>query len=313
MPDTPEFIVKLVANTERRRHSLLLPGYIEVGNLVVEVKGLLDTGADAVIINRKFVEKHKLPTVLLPKPLIFRNADDSENKMGKVTHRVEGIFRLNNRKLPTYWYVADIGRDDIIFGMPWIRAYNPTIEWDSGRVTFGDALLKRQEKIFKYRQTHAPPPGTLWGLPMVTTNDETVISFVSSREEDLEDEDCVPHNPDKYLEQLLRLAKQKPRYVRASTNISTEIAIAAQEGKKKKSLDELLPDFLQDHRKVFEEEASERFPPSRPYDHAIDLKDGYVPEKKENWGKIYPLAITELEELKKFLAENLRKGYIRES
>ncbi|RPD52737.1 hypothetical protein L227DRAFT_514347 [Lentinus tigrinus ALCF2SS1-6] len=94
---------------QRRRHALLIPGYMQVGNKAVEIKGLINTGADAVIVNRKIVERYNLPIVRLPKTPTFRNADDSVNKMGTITHRVEGTFNINGKKLPTKWYVADIG------------------------------------------------------------------------------------------------------------------------------------------------------------------------------------------------------------
>ena len=124
--------VNLVTNTQRRRHAMLIPSYIEVGDKAVEVKGLIDTGAEAIIINSKLVDQYNLPTVRLPRALTFRNADDSVNKKGNITHRVEGKLRIKNQRLPTRWYVADLGRDDIILGMPWIRRYNPNIDWQSG-------------------------------------------------------------------------------------------------------------------------------------------------------------------------------------
>ena len=59
---------------------MLIPGYIEVGGKAVEVKALIDTGAEAIIINSKLVEQYNLPTVRLPRALTFHNADDSMNK-----------------------------------------------------------------------------------------------------------------------------------------------------------------------------------------------------------------------------------------
>ncbi|KAI0324930.1 hypothetical protein GY45DRAFT_1261857, partial [Cubamyces sp. BRFM 1775] len=107
---------------------------MQVQDKAVEIKGLIDMGADVVIVNKKVVDKYNLLTVRLPKTLTFRNADDSVNSMGTITHRVEGTFNLHGKKLPTNWYVADIGRDDVLFGMPWIRKYNPNIDWESGRI-----------------------------------------------------------------------------------------------------------------------------------------------------------------------------------
>uniref|UniRef100_A0A0W0FUX0 Reverse transcriptase domain-containing protein n=1 Tax=Moniliophthora roreri TaxID=221103 RepID=A0A0W0FUX0_MONRR len=54
---------------------------------------------------------------------------------------------------------------------------------------------------------------------------------------------------------------------------------------------------------------AERFPPSRPYDHAIDLKPDFKPRDC----KIYSLSPKEWIEQDKFLDENLQKGYIQPS
>ena len=71
-----------------------------------------------------------------------------------------------------------------------------------------------------------------------------------------------------------------------------------------------IPEEYQQHLKVFSEEELHRFPPPRPWDHAIDLKEG-VP-KAINC-KIIPTTMEEDEALKKFIKEQLEKGYIRKS
>ena len=45
------------------------------------------------------------------------------------------------------------------------------------------------------------------------------------------------------------------------------------------------------------------------WDHAIDVKEGFVPRKE----KVYPLLREEREEMREFIQELLRKGYIRPS
>ena len=45
------------------------------------------------------------------------------------------------------------------------------------------------------------------------------------------------------------------------------------------------------------------------WDHAIDVKEGFVPRK----GKVYPLSREEREEVREFMKKQLRKGYIRPS
>jgi len=48
-------------------------------------------------------------------------------------------------------------------------------------------------------------------------------------------------------------------------------------------------------------------PTRKIWNHAIDMKKGFVPRK----GKIYPLSREEREDVCEFIKEQLRKGYIR--
>ena len=60
---------------------------------------------------------------------------------------------------------------------------------------------------------------------------------------------------------------------------------------------------------MFGKKQSERMPTRKVWDHTIDVKKGFVPRK----GKVYPLSREEKEEVRKFIEEQLRKGYIRSS
>ena len=60
---------------------------------------------------------------------------------------------------------------------------------------------------------------------------------------------------------------------------------------------------------VFSKKASEQMSTRKLWNHTIDTKKGFVPRK----GKIYLLSREEREEVCEFIAEQLRKGYIRPS
>ena len=60
---------------------------------------------------------------------------------------------------------------------------------------------------------------------------------------------------------------------------------------------------------VFGKKTSEWMPTRKLWDHAIDMKEEFVPRK----GKVYPLSREEQEEVHKFISEQLRKEYIRPS
>jgi hypothetical protein len=71
-----------------------------------------------------------------------------------------------------------------------------------------------------------------------------------------------------------------------------------------------IPLEYQQHVKVFNEEASNRFPPSRPWDHAIKLKED-TPKAIDC--KVYPVTPTEDKALLKFLKDMQKRGYIQPS
>ena len=58
--------------------------------------------------------------------------------------------------------------------------------------------------------------------------------------------------------------------------------------------------------KVFGKKQSERIPTRKLWDYAIDVKKGFIPRK----GKIYLLLREEREEIREFVKEQLKKGYI---
>jgi len=91
-----------------------------------------------------------------------------------------------------------------------------------------------------------------------------------------------------------------------------------QEGKKKKVrkteknkdkevLRELVPRRFWKWKKVFGKKKLERMLVQKTWDHAIELKEGFMPRK----GKVYSLSREEREEVQKFIEDQLRKGYIR--
>jgi len=76
-----------------------------------------------------------------------------------------------------------------------------------------------------------------------------------------------------------------------------------------RKMEEMVPRWFHKYLKMFEKKESERMPTRKTWDHAIDLREGFVPKKS----KIYPLSRVEREEIQEFVKDQLRKGYIRPS
>ena len=82
-----------------------------------------------------------------------------------------------------------------------------------------------------------------------------------------------------------------------------EVAKSEAEAKK------LVPERFHRWIKVFGKKQSERMPTQKIWDHVIDMKEGFVLKKE----KVYPLSREEREEVREFIQEQLRKGYIQPS
>ena len=71
----------------------------------------------------------------------------------------------------------------------------------------------------------------------------------------------------------------------------------------------MVPEKFHKWIKVFGKKQSERMPTRKVWDHAIDIKEGFMLRK----GKVYLLSREEREEVREFVKEQLRKGYIQPS
>jgi hypothetical protein len=90
------------------------------------------------------------------------------------------------------------------------------------------------------------------------------------------------------------------------TNIATELAIEENSKKQNKTDEQLVPAEYHEYLDIFSKEKAHRFPELRPWDHKIEMKEGFEPKLFKN----YNLTLAEQLKLDKFLKENLEKGYI---
>ena len=95
-------------------------------------------------------------------------------------------------------------------------------------------------------------------------------------------------------------------WINAKTNIAMKLAIEENMKKQELLVKQQVP--LENHKflDIFNENRVNRFPDKRPWDHKIEMKEGYEPKSF----KVYNLTPAEQTELDKFLKDNLDKGYI---
>jgi len=203
----------------------------------VVVKALLDSGATGLFMDTTFAKEKGFKIEKLKKPLLVRNVDRMTNVGGAITHQVECNMFFKGHVERARMDIYNLGKTELILGMPWLAAHNPEIDWEKGEV----------------KMTRCPP---IYGK---------------------------------------RKQEGKEKKVRKT-----------EKDEDKKVLRKLVPRRFWKWKKVFGKKKSERMPVQKTWDHAIELKERFIPRK----GKVYSLLKEERGEVQKFVEDQLRKGYI---
>jgi len=124
----------------------------------VIVKALLDSGATGMFVDKKFAERHGFRMEKLEKSLVVTNVDGSNNSGGRITHEIECNVYYKGHQERMKFDVCNLGRTDVILGMPWLAAHNPEIDWEREEVKMtrcppwcgrGDRSKGTREKVIR--------------------------------------------------------------------------------------------------------------------------------------------------------------------
>ena len=225
-PEIPSVIT--CSDSESR---IFIPVEITLQSENVGTKALVDSGAEGLFIDHKFVEKHGIQTNPVRQAIQAQNVDGTMNNCGLITREATLDFVIGHQEQRETFLVTSLGSHDLILGHPWLERQNPVIDW--------------QQRIIEL----------------------SAMSHISK---------------------------------------ATELAQAHYQ-KDTRPLEEQVPSYLHPYLDVFSEEKAKEFPPSRSYDHQIELKEGFVPKI----AKVLPMAPKQEQMLNEFLDKNLAKGYIK--
>ncbi|KAF9799016.1 hypothetical protein IEO21_10631 [Rhodonia placenta] len=241
---------------------------------------MVDSGATTKFINKCFITKNRVRTRKFKEPIPLYNIDGTLNKDGSISEVAVLQMQIGDHVEKTVFTVMDIGPEDVIVGLDWLREHNPEIDWESGSLK-----LSQCSETCSTRKTGR--------MEQAATARDMGVRPTARRP----------------WEQGITLPGAPQLFIAAGHTYSQ--LFIEKEIKKKvvKTTEESVPEQYHEFLKVFSKEASERLPERKPYDHAIELVPGY----STFHSKVYPLSNNEQEELDKFLKEQLAKGYIRES
>ena len=248
----------------------------------VTVEALLDSGVTGLVMSSEFAKKQGFKLKKLEKPINVRNVDGLFNKEGPIENTVEVNIYYQGYRERTEIDMIGGQKWTVILGMPWLAHHNPEIDWRTGEV----------------KMTRCPEEcGKQW-RPV-----QGKLGWEKQKEEKAKEE------AGKKREEKEKMKRQKKGKTMEVKKIAEEWEIWDEEEKAAKSEMEakkMVPEKYHQWIKVFGKKQSERMLMRKLWDHAIDVKEEFVLRK----GKVYPLSREEREEVREFIKEQLRKGYI---
>jgi hypothetical protein len=239
---------------------------------------LVDSGATDNFIDPRLLKRLGLRSLRLERPRKIWNIDGTNNRAGMISDYVDLNVQSGNKGTKMRFLVTDLGLEDLILGYPWLAYFEPKFSWKEGVIdTIHLPIIIRSLSWHQTTQT--------------IVSNATVARIVTD-----------PLN-DREKDQIVQELEEE---CSSGRGMATQFAQDVQQYTQMVEI----PSEYRRHAKVFDEEASNRFPPSRPWDHAIELK---VDAPKAIDCKVYPMTPTEDEALLKFLKDMQKRGYIRPS
>ena len=215
------------------------------------------------------------------------------------------------------FYIINGGKENAILGHPWLETVNPIINWKKGTVTIPPtkdqslalSFAHLAERASYLTKNTCPTASTINPRKKTTLNQEeqnSLCRYLSAESPEHFTERAVDSFIINHIQQCgSRFITPLAAATLNKLTMSTDLAMQAEAVKPKKTL----PAEYAEYAQVFSKEATGHIPPSRPYDHAINLDESFIPKI----GKLYPLSVKEQEAADEFIDENLHSGKIRPS
>jgi hypothetical protein len=296
---------------------------------VLATNALLDCGATSLFIDTEYVKRKRLTVRNLARPIPVYNVNGTFNEAGAISGIVDVVLQYKGHTERAQFAVTGLGKQDLILGYTWLHEHNLEVDWQTNTVKMSRCPAKcctctkevKAEKQEKQQEAHRGQACRTGPIPSVDNNLHDIPDLVP----DSDDTDCDDPGPssgksdtpaamdDESIEEGDRIFAtcfhNEPAEVCATQNISQWLAEAFHKNSETKSFQDSALDYLHDFEDVFSKTSFDELPAQKPWDHAIKL----IPDAQNKSYKVYPLSISEQEQLDKFLEENLMSGRIRPS
>lgn len=255
---------------------------IIIDNKSVPLHALIDCGATGFsFVDEEFARQHNLPLVPLKEARSLEVIDGRPISSGDITHICKVPFMIDNHFEHLPMFVTALGHYPLVLGIPWLRRHGPSIDFEANTLTFNsprclEGCLSKPLPVTVEAEDKEVPRHKQLQVAMIGA--AAFLHLVNKQHLEV-------------FSVTLAELKNTPQ--------------AAQ-----KDLRELVPEEYHSFLDLFDEAKSDKLPPRRPYDHKIPLKN---PNSAPPFRPMYSMSHNELEVIRKYIEENLSKGFIRSS
>ena len=268
---------------ERRGHWIVEVNATDGYGKPFRAKAVIDSGSAADVIDPRLVNKKRLPYRPKERPVIVRIGEGTpyEYNNGTIIDEATLLIKVDGDEQKVTFDVIPVYSYDIILGKPWLKKYNPMIDWERNQLDFGrkhPAQTAQQDDVLSssHKEEESSP---LW-IRFHETEDPNDLGYETGDDP----EAVVCHgSPQKTT------SKQDQDGQDDSMGDLTKVPKEYHE-------------FSIFRKKI------PRLPDYGPYDHEIKLKEG----AQLRFFKPYHLNPAQDEALQEYIRENLKNGFIRE-
>ena len=87
---------------------------------IMSIKALIDSGATGLFIDQGYVNRSRLTTRTLSKPIPVFNVDGTPNEAGSIREVVDVVLRYQDHSERVQFAVTGLGKQDVILGYTWL-------------------------------------------------------------------------------------------------------------------------------------------------------------------------------------------------
>lgn len=120
------------------KQSIRVPVYLAWSDGAAEALALIDSGAGGIFLDQSFVKTHRIPSSPLWNPIQVHNVDGTPNSNGEIRTSTRLELNIGDKVMSERFLITNLGKEEIILGLPWLQKQNPAIDWKTGGLTINN-------------------------------------------------------------------------------------------------------------------------------------------------------------------------------